>query len=113
MMRKLSPRGERQLTCPHMSASSHRRICTAVANLSLSSSTLLIIHHPSVSQIKFDAPVNRSRAAIVGFRTGLIVTTQKVRAQELFRSALESSDFADGLSSINHSHPIDSIGSNY
>src|SRR5262249_1888772 len=45
MMRKLSPRGERQLTCPHISASSQRRICTAVANLCLSSSASLIILH--------------------------------------------------------------------
>src|SRR5262245_52560671 len=44
MMRKLSPRGERQLTCPHISASSQSRICTAVANLCLSSSTSLMIH---------------------------------------------------------------------
>src|SRR4030095_15856473 len=46
IMRKLSQRGDRQLTCPHMSASSHRRICTAVNNLSLSSSlSLMMTHH--------------------------------------------------------------------
>src|SRR4030095_15703676 len=46
MMRKLSPRGERQLTCPHISANSQRSNCTPMANLSFSSSMSLIMDHP-------------------------------------------------------------------
>src|SRR5262249_51958576 len=48
MMRKLSPRGERQLTCPHISASSQRRICTAVAQLVLE--FIRVAHNSPLSQ---------------------------------------------------------------
>src|SRR5262247_1655371 len=79
MMRKLSPRGERQLTCPHISSSSQRRICTAVANLCLSSSASLIILHLArvvyASREIHDSTnnsgyfINRSAAASAGLRT--------------------------------------------